>query len=397
VRRRHVLIIVANLPVPFDRRVWSECGALRERGYDVSVVCPQGPQGGRFEVLNGVRIHRYRPAPAARGALGYFIEFAYSWLRTAWLVSRIAMRRRIDVIQACNPPDTFWALALIFKVLGVRFVFDQHDLCPEVYESRFESPSRVIRRMLRWLESASYKTADHVIVTNASYRRVALTRGRRDPRLVTIVRSGPKSTMRPVAPCPELRRGRDHLICYLGVMGPQDGVDRAVQAVDILVHELRRQDFHAAFLGFGDCLEELEELARSLQLDDWVSFPGRADDTMIAEYLSTATVGLCPDPKSPLNDVSTMNKTLEYMAFGLPMVSFDLQETRYSAAEASVYVADGDIQEFAVAIADLLDDPARCREMGSAGRRRIDMELAWEYQARAYVGVYDQLVGGPEP
>jgi glycosyltransferase involved in cell wall biosynthesis len=393
-----VLIVVQNLPVPLDRRVWMECRALRAGGFEVSVICPKGPGDAGHEVLEGVHIHRYRPAPPVQGALGYLFEFVYAWLRTAWLGLRVWRRARFDAIQACNPPDTYWALALLYRPAGVRFVYDQHDLCPEVYRSRFGDDTGLAARLqlagLRFLERATYRSAHHVISVNGSYRDVALSRGRRRPADVTVVRSGPHpDRMRRGEPAPELRRGRDHLACYLGVMGPQDGVDLLIRAVDVYVHDLGRDDCQFALLGFGDCYDELRRLTTELGLDDVVTFTGRADDRMIDAYLSTADLGIDPDPLNPLNDVSTMNKVLEYMAYEVPVVTFDLHETRVSAAGAARYVTPNRVDELAKAMAELLDDPDARRRMGEEGRRRIVDELGWHHQADRYVGVYERLLG----
>lgn len=403
-RRPHVLVIVQNLPVPLDRRVWLECRALVESGYRVSVVCPRGPGDPAHQHIDGVAIHKYRPAPPAGGLLGYLWEFAYSWIRTAWLVWRVWRTDRFDALQACNPPDTYWALARWYTWRGVRFVYDQHDLNPEVYRSRFGEPTglaaRAQYRALVWLERMTYRTAHQVISTNESYREVALRRGGRDPATVTVVRSGPDTgQMRPEDADPALRNGRRYLAVYLGVMGPQDGVDLVLRATDVLVHQMGRDDLHVALLGFGDCLDDLVGLAGRLGVSDRVTFTGRADARMIAGYLSAAHLGICPDPKNPLNDVSTMNKTMEYMAYALPVVTFDLTETRVSAGDAAHYVdpcpPPEDAQRFAKAMADLLDDPAAREEMGVAARRRAVDRLDWEPQRRAYVDAYDRLLGQP--
>jgi len=387
---------VQNLPVPLDRRVWMECQALVDAGYGVSVICPKGPGDPSFEELDGVRIHKYAPPRAAKGPAGYTWEFAYCWLRTAWLALRVARREGFDVIQACNPPDTYFALAAMFKLAGKRFVFDQHDLNPEVYESRFERPNRLLLAGLRLLERLTYRTADRVVSTNESYRRIAVGRGGKDPAHVTVVRSGPDTRlMRRGAPRPELRHGREHLLVYLGIMGPQDGVDLALRAVHDLVEKRGRRDVHAAFLGFGDCYDDLVALSRDLGIDDHVTFTGRADLTMISEYLSTATLGLDPDPKNPLNDISTMNKVMEYMAYELPTVAFDLTETRVSAGDAAVYAEPDDVASFADAVERLLDDRAERSRMGASGRKRIEDVLAWEHQVGPYVGVYHDLIGDP--
>lgn len=404
---RHVLIVVQNLPVPLDRRVWLECRALVAAGYRVSVICPRGPGDPDFTSLEGVEIWKYDPAPEAQGVLGYLWEFGYSWARTARLARRVWKRAPFDVLQACNPPDTYWALALLYRRRGVRFVYDQHDLNPEVFRSRFGEPAGIAGkaqyRALLWLERRTYRAAQHVIATNESYRQVAVTRGGRAPADVTVVRSGPDTArMRPVEGLPELRAGRRQLAVYLGIMGPQDGVDLVLRALDVLVRKLGRDDLHVALLGFGDCLEDLRALAADLGLADRVTFTGRADARVITEYLSTADVGLSPDPKSPLNDVSTMNKTMEYMSFALPVVTFDLHETRVSAGDAAVYVPftgdrEADAERYAEAVAELLDDPERRQEMAVAGRRRAAELLDWEPQKRAYVGVFDALLGIARP
>jgi glycosyltransferase involved in cell wall biosynthesis len=389
-----VLVIVQNLPVPLDRRVWLESEALVAAGYGVSVICPAGPGDAAYEELAGVHIHRYRPPRVARGVAGFVWEFAYCWLRTAVLSLRVLRREGFDVVQACNPPDTYWLLARFYRLLGKRFVFDHHDLCPEVYDARFAGARPLLRRMLVALERASVRSADHLVSTNESYRRVATTRAGIPLEHTTVVRSGPSTDrLYPQTPEPALKAGRRHLCVYLGVMGPQDGVDIVVRAADEMVHGMGRTDCHFALLGFGDCLADLRALATELDLDGSVTFTGRADDETIRRWLSTADVGLSPDPRTAFNDLSTMNKTLEYMAFGLPVVAFDLAETRVSAGDAALYVQEDGPRAFAEAICALLDDPDRRRRMGDVGAGRIRDELSWDHQAAAYVAVYDRLLG----
>jgi glycosyltransferase involved in cell wall biosynthesis len=364
------------------------------------VICPKGPGDPAVEFLDGVYIYKYRPAPPTRGLLSYAWEFGYSWLRTAWLARKIWRRRPFAAMQACNPPDTYWALARLFQRRGVKFVYDQHDLNPEVFLSRFGEPkgfsAKAQYSALCWLERSTYKTADHVISTNNSYRRIAMSRGARHPKDVTVVRSGPDTVaMQAVAPDPVLRRGRAYLAVYLGIMGPQDGVDIALRALDHLVHRLRREDLHLALLGFGDCYDELVVLAEELDITDYVTFTGRVGPESIEAYLSTADVGVQPDPYSPLNDVSTMNKTMEYMSYAVPVVAFDLTETRVSAGSTARYVEPGDITGFANAIGELLDDPDRRAKMGAAARSRAVAELDWKPQRDRYVQVYDRLLRRP--
>jgi len=396
--RRRVLIVVQNLPVPLDRRVWMECLALRAAGVGVSVICPKGPGDPWRHTIEGVRIYKYPPPPPAQGVLGYAFEFGYCWLMTALLSVLVAVKDGFTVLQACNPPDTYWALALLYRPFGKKFVYDQHDLNPEVFLSRFGTPSGRAGKfqlgIIRWLEAMTYRFAHRVISTNESYRQIALTRGRRRPEDVTVVRSGPDtSVMRPIRPEPALRQGRDHLAVYLGVMGPQDGVDQALRAMAVLVHELAVADCHFALLGFGDCLQELRQLAVELKLADYVTFTGRVGPSEIAAYLSSADVGICPDPKSPLNDVSTMNKTMEYMAYCLPIVSFDLTETRVSAGECAIYVPSGDLAGFAAAWQRLLSDPEEREQRGRLARQRVSQQLDWAPQAQAYVAVFAELLG----
>jgi glycosyltransferase involved in cell wall biosynthesis len=394
-RNKRVLIIVQNLPVPFDRRVWLECRALVGAGYGVSVICPKGIGDPKFAEIDGVRIYKYRPAPPTTSTASFFYEFAYCWLMTAWLALKVFARDGFKVMQACNPPDTFFVLGALFKLVGVRYVFDQHDLCPELFESRGGDYSRPLHRALVWLERGTYATADHVISTNESYRAVALRRGRKRPDQVTIVRTGPDpDKLRRSEPRPEHRHGHRYLVVYIGVMGPQDGVDYALRAVGHLVHRLGRTDTQFTFIGRGDAYADLQRLVVELDIADHVHFTGRAPDELVAEIMSTADVGLSPDPKNPLNDVSTMNKTMEYMSYELPVVAFDLVETKVSAQDAAVYVEPNDTVQYAEAIVELLDDPNRRADMGKAGRDRVEKVLAWPNSARHYLTVYRGLLGG---
>ena len=394
-----VLIIVQNLPVPFDRRVWLESQALAADGYQVTVVCPKGKGDPGYQVLDGIEIYKYRPYAPGGSKVSFVTEYAYSFLATAWQTFKARRRGRFAVMQACNPPDIFWPLALILRTLDrTKFVFDHHDLCPELYLSRFpgdetQGPSLPYRG-LRALERATHRTADHVISTNDSYHEVAISRSGKKPADVTVVRTGPDpDRLRRGEPHAELRRGRKYLAAYIGVMGPQDGVDIVVRAADVIVHELGRDDIAFTLIGSGDCYDELVALRDELGLAGHVEFTGRAPDELVGQIMSTADAGLSPDPKNPLNDVSTMNKTMEYMAFELPVVAFDLRETRVSAAGAAVYVTPNDVWEYAKAIVALMDDEARRSPMGKLGRMRVERELAWSYQRRAYLGVYQDLAG----
>jgi glycosyltransferase involved in cell wall biosynthesis len=392
---RRILIIVQNLPVPFDRRVWLECQALTSEGYQVSVVCPRGDGDPGYAVIDGVQIYKYRPYAPGGSKISFINEYVYSFLATAWLALRARRTGRFDVVQACNPPDIFWPIGLLLRALDrTVFVFDHHDLCPELYESRFPGGSRLPYRGLRWLERMTHRTARHVIATNDSYRNIAVQRSGKPAADVTVVRTGPdpERLVRGEAR-PELRRGRRYLAAYIGVMGPQDGVDIVVRAADVVVHEMGRVDIAFTLIGKGDCFDDLVALRDELSLAGYVEFTGRAPDDQVAEIMSTADIGLSPDPKNPLNDVSTMNKTMEYMAYELPVVAFDLLETRVSAADAAVYVRPNDVHEYARAIVALMDDEPQRAQLAKSGRVRVEQVLAWSHQRLAYLDVYRRILG----
>jgi glycosyltransferase involved in cell wall biosynthesis len=396
-----ILIIVQNLPVPFDRRVWLECQALAEAGYRVSVVCPKGKGDPSYEVIDGVELYKYRPYAPGGSKAGFAAEYAYSFAATAWHALKARRKGRFAVLQACNPPDIFWPIALALRALDrTKFVFDHHDLCPELFRSRFPDGPGLPYRGLLALERRTHRTADHVISTNDSYRAVAINRSGKLPADVTVVRTGPDpDKLRRGPEYPEQRRGRKHLVAYIGVMGPQDGVDIVVKAADVVVHEMGRDDIAFTLIGSGDCFADLVALRDQLMLNGHVEFTGRAPDELVNKVMSTADAGLSPDPKNPLNDVSTMNKTMEYMSFELPVVAFDLIETRVSAGDAAVYVQSAgrpeqDVRDYARAIVDLIDDEPERLRMGKSGRARVETELAWAHSERAYVGVYDSLTGG---
>ena len=392
---RRVLIIVQNLPVPFDRRVWLECQALVSAGYQVAVVCPMGKGDPSYEVINTVELYKYRPYAPGGSKLSFVTEYAYSFCATAWQTLKARRKGRFAVLQACNPPDIFWPLALVLRRADhTKFVFDHHDLCPELFQSRFPNGPELPYRGLRALERRTHRTADHVISTNESYRDIAIKRSGKPPAAVTVVRTGPDpETLCRGPQDPDLRRGRRYLAAYIGVMGPQDGVDILVRAADVVVHEMGREDIAFTLIGSGDCYDEVVALRDELRLNGHVEFTGRAPDELVKKVLSTADIGLSPDPKNPLNDVSTMNKTMEYMAFALPVVAFDLHETRVSADEAAIYVRPNDVRDYAKAIVNLIDDEVRRARLGKFGRARVERELAWPHQARAYLGVYDCMTG----
>jgi len=388
-----VLVIVQNLPVPFDRRVWLECQALTSDGHQVAVVCPKGSGDPAHEVIDTVELYKYRLYAPGSSKISFLAEYAHAFLATAWLTLKARRSGRFGVIQSCNPPDIFWPIAMALRVLdGTRFVFDHHDLSPEMYESRFPGGPRLPYRALRFLERWTHRTADHVISTNESYRDIAIKRSGKPATDVTVVRTGPDpDQLKRGQPCPELRRSRRYLAAFIGVMGPSDGVDIVVRAADIVVNQFGRDDIAFTLIGSGDCFRELVAMCDELGLARHVEFTGRAPDELVAQVMSTADVGLSADPKNPLNDVSTMNKTMEYMAFELPVVAFDLRETRVSAGDAAVYVTPNDVHEYAAAIVALMDDESARARMAKLGRIRVEQELAWSHQREAYLGVYRGL------
>ncbi|MEN4478577.1 glycosyltransferase family 4 protein [Mycolicibacterium cosmeticum] len=394
--KRHILILVENLSVPFDRRVWQESRALTEAGFKVTVICPTGGDQDRETeaVCEGVRILRYPLRPATGGPAGYLGEYSLALFHTLRLAVKVRREGRVDVVHACNPPDLLFLIALALRPWGARFVFDHHDLGPEMFLSRFPNRNRILYWLTRFVERLTFAAADAVICTNDSYRRIAIERGKCDTDRVTVVRTAPDlSRFIQRDPDPTLRRGKPYLLAFLGVMGPSDGVDYAVRAVQRLRDDLGRKDFHCIFMGAGDCHDEVAALSARLGLADAAEFPGRVSDEFAQRCLSTADVCLAPDPRNPLNDVSTMNKVVEYMAMARPIVSFDLVETRVSAADAAVYVQPNDELAFARAIDALLDDPDRRRRMGEYGYRRVARELSWEVSRRNLVGFYERLLG----
>ena len=389
---RRVLILVENLPSPFDRRVWQEACALRDAGYIVSIICPTG-RGceARFEAIGGIHIWRYPLPTEGAGALGYLAEYGAALLWTFMLSLRVLLSRGFDVIHACNPPDLFFLIGGFYKLLGKKFLFDHHDANPELYVAKFGRKDFFYRLMLK-LERWTFRTADVSIATNLSYRRIAIERGGMPPGRVFVVRSGPSlERLRIVPPKPELKRGRRYLIGYVGVMGRQEGIDYLLRAAAHIVHRLGRTDVHFGLVGGGTSLDELKALAAQLGVADHVTFTGRVPDDDLLAMLNTADVCVNPDVATEMNDISTMNKIMEYMALGKPMVQFDLAEGRYSAQSASLYARRNDPIDLGAKIVELLDDPERRRLMGAYGRRRVIEELEWRHEVPKLLAAYEAL------
>jgi glycosyltransferase involved in cell wall biosynthesis len=391
--RRRVLFISENAPFPADRRVLNEARTAMAAGWDVVVVCAQGQgrHGAPFELLDGIEIHRFPLAPSGGGPLGYLREYGQALWRIRSIVRRLARTRHFDVVHACNPPDFLLLAARCLRRRGTRFVFDHHDLVPELYRSRFGGTGPLYR-VASALERIAFRLADVVIATNESYRSIAIERGRTASENVFVVRNGPDlERFHPAEPDESLRRGRRHLIAYLGIMGPQDGIDHALHALGWL--RTRRDDWHAIFIGEGDVLEEMRELAAQLGISERVEFAGWRYDDDIRSILSSADVCLAPDPPSPLNDVSTMIKIPEYMAMGRAIASYDLPESRVSAQDAAHYAAAGDPASLGRCVDELLDNPERRARMGALGRERVQRELSWQHSERALLAAYAHALG----
>jgi glycosyltransferase involved in cell wall biosynthesis len=393
---KRVLILVENLPSPFDRRVWQEATTLRDAGYGVSIICPTGKGcEKKFEEIDGIAIWRYDLPVEGEGAIGYAVEYAVALASTFLLSLRVLATRGFDIVHACNPPDLLFLIGAFYKLFGKKFVFDHHDINPELYEAKFGRRDFFYRLLLA-LERWTFRTADVSIATNESYKRIATGRGGMSPDRVHVVRSGPSLERLKVLPPDErLKRGRRYLVGYVGVMGRQEGIDALLQAVKHVVHGLGRTDVHFGLVGGGTSLAEMKALAVELGVADYVTFTGRVPDAELLAMLNTADVCVNPDIANDMNDRSTMNKIMEYMALGKPIVQFDLTEGRYSAQDASLYAARNDAVDLGNKIVELLGQPARRARMGEFGRTRVENELEWRHEAPRLLAAYAALQTDP--
>lgn len=390
---RKVLIVVENLPVPFDRRVWSEATTLVEAGFEVSVISPKlKGYTADYECIKGVHIYRHALVEAGGGAIGYLREYASALAGQFRLAFKVRKERGFDVIHACNPPDLIFVVAAFFKLFfGVRFIFDHHDLCPELYEAKF-SKTGAFHKALLFFERLTFALADISIATNDSYREIAIKRGRMRPERVFVVRSGPRLEFMKVGPGdPALKQGKRFLIGYVGVIGRQEGLDLLVGAASHLVGQLHRMDAHFAIIGDGPELESVKALAVAKGVSDYFTFYGRVPDETFLKILNTADVCVNSDRHCAMNDKSTMNKILEYMALGKPIVQFDLTEGRRSAGGASFYARPDNVADFAMKIETLLGDPALRRDMGAIGRERVIRQFSWNYSVPVLLRAYSKV------
>jgi len=395
-RRIGALIIIENLPFPFVRRAWQEACALRDAGYRVSVISPKGAGCEQsFEIIEGIEIYRYGVWEAS-GPGGYLLEYAGALAAQLYLALKIYSRTRFRIVHTWNPPDIMFLIGLFFKLFGARYIFDHLDLNPELYLAKFGRED-FIYRMVCLVERATFWTADVSLATNQSYREIAIQRGKMPPERVFIVRVSPEpEKMRRGLAHPELKQGKKFLVLYLGVMGPQDGLDLWVDSIEHIIKKKRRNDISFTFVGSGTELPHLKDLVAKKGLQSVVSFTGRIPSEELAKYLSTADVGVAPDPLNPMNDKSTMGKILEYMAFGMPVVLFELTEGRRSAGDAALYARPNDPVDFAEKVLTLLDSESLRRELGERGRRRIVDQFNWETDRAALLQAYEVALRSPK-
>jgi len=405
-----ILMIVENY-FPQDTRVKNEADLLTNAGYQVSVIALREKGQPRRETVNGIEVYRvphlelFKKTGSAdhsraalfllklRASLGYLMEYCYFTVACLLVAGYVFVRRGFDVIHAHNPPDTLFVVAIPFKLLGKKFVFDHHDLCPELYRSRYKTQEGFYTGLLRLFEWCSLKLADIAIATNESYKKVQTERAHKNPRDIFVVRNGPNQMrMRPVAPNVRLRGMNKCILCYVGSLNPQDGVDYLLRSLRYLLSDLKRSDFHCVIMGTGDSLEDLRDLAENLQLNGFVELTGFIPDEDLQANLAAADICVDPDPSSPLNDVSTWIKVMEYMAYAKPIVAFDLKETRFSAGDAAVYVRPNKEAEFAEAITQLMAQPELRKKMGTFGRRRVEHELQWNTVGKNLLAAYETLL-----
>ncbi|KAB2886838.1 MAG: glycosyltransferase family 4 protein [Albidovulum sp.] len=389
---RRVLIVVENLPVPFDRRVWAEATTLAQHGYTVSVISPKGKGfEADYELLDGVHVYRHDLPPEGNSAGGYLREYGSALWNELRLALKVRRERGIDVLHGCNPPDLIFLVAWAMRPFGVRYLFDHHDICPELYEAKFDKRG-LLWKAMRLFEWLTFKTASVSIATNESYAEIARRRGGMKPEDVFVVRSGPKIeklAIRP--PRDDLKKGAKHLIGYVGVIGQQEGLDLLVEAAEHMIRRMGRTDVHFGIVGGGPALEEIRADVKARGLEDHFTFTGRAPDDLLLDMLNTADVCVNPDRVTPMNDLSTMNKIMEYMTLAKPIVQFELKEGRASAAEASLYARPNDTVDFAGKIVSLLDDPGRRADMGRIGRERVQAALSWAHSVPNLLAAYDRI------
>ena len=392
---KHVLIVIENLPAPFDRRVWQEATTLRESGADVSIICPKMKGYDKsYERIEGIDIYRHPLPIEGHGALGYLMEYGTAIFWEFWLSCRIYFKKRFQVIHGCNPPDLIFITALLFKPFGVKYVFDHHDINPELYLAKFGRKDFFYRCMV-FFERLTFRVADYSIATNESYKQIATERGGMDANKVKVVRSGPSlQRLQLTGGNSSYKRGRNFLVGYVGVIGVQEGLDLLLESVQHIVR--KRQDVQFAIVGSGTALDEIKQLAQQLDVIDYVDFYGRVSDEKLVDVLNTCDVCVNPDRPTEMNNLSTMNKIMEYMALKKSIVQYDLKEGRASAREASLYAENDNTQDFAEKIMWLLDNPKESQRMAEYGYDRVLNQLSWDYERVRLVDFYREVFGLPK-
>jgi glycosyltransferase involved in cell wall biosynthesis len=389
--KKHILIIVENLPVPFDRRVWQEACTLKENGAKISIICPKmNGYTDSFEVINGIDIYRHSLPLEARGALGYMLEYSAALFWEFLLSWRIFLRNRFHVIHGCNPPDLIFLVAIWFKIFGVKYVFDHHDINPELYLAKFNRKG-LFYYLVRLFERLTFLSADYSIATNESYKEIGIRRGKMDPNKIQVIRSGPKlDRLKLLPPDRKFFKGRKYLVGYVGVIGQQEGLELLLESVKHIVSV--RSDIQFAIVGGGSDLENMKKLSESMGLNDYVDFYGRVPDDLLIAILNSADICVNPDKPTEMNNFSTMNKIMEYMALKKPVVQYDLKEGRFSAQDASLYADCGDPLDFANKIIQLMDDPQLRASMSEYAYNRILNELSWDYEKKKLLAFYDMVL-----
>lgn len=396
--KKKILIIVENLPVPFDSRVWKESCSLQKAGYEVTVLCPRGKGYTKgFEVLDGIRVYRHPMPREGNSPLGYVYEYGSALFWEFFYTFWIYLRHGFHVIQGCNPPDDIFLIALPFKLLGVKYIFDHHDANPELYFSKYGKTGFFYKAQV-WLEKLTFRFSDVVMSTNNSYKELAVSRGGLAPEDVFVVRNGPDlSTFKPVQPKTELKYGKSYLVGYVGTMSIQEGLDILLDVAEY-IRNSGRGDVHFTCVGGGPSLASLRTMTKEKDLEGLVNFTGRVPDDTLLNVLSTADVCVNPDKPCQMNDISTMIKIMEYMALGKPIVQFDLKEGRFSAGQASLYSDNNhQIPDFAAKILWLLDHPEERRKMGEFGQKRVAEELAWDYSVPNLLSAYERVFAKEAP
>jgi glycosyltransferase involved in cell wall biosynthesis len=395
-QNKHILIIVENLPVPFDRRVWQEASTLKENGADVSIICPQ-MKGymTSFEIIDGIEIYRHPLPIEGRTVFGYFLEYSFALFWEFILSWKIYFKKRFQVIHGCNPPDLIFVAALWFKIFGVKYVFDHHDINPELYYAKFGKKSILYMGMII-LERLTFLTANFSIATNESYKEIAIRRGKMNKNKIQVIRSGPKlDRLKLLPPDKKFFKGRKYLVGYVGVIGKQEGLDLLLESIKFIV--LQRNDIQFAIVGGGSDLENLKQLSAKMELNEYVDFYGRVPDDLLIAVLNSSDVCVNPDKPTEMNNLSTMNKIMEYMALKKPVVQYDLKEGRFSAQDSSLYAKNGDTTDFALKIMQLIDDAELRNKMGNYGYSRVLNELSWEYEKEKLLGFYTRILFEEKP